>query len=76
MSRLLDFAFELMDEGRGAQAEAMLLEAVERTRRNHGEASDEHAEALEDASSFFTRLKQLKYLSASGQIDDRFFWKY
>ena len=24
----------------------------------------------------FTRLKQLKYLSASGQIDDRFFWKY
>lgn len=59
MSRLLDSAFELMDEGRGAQAEAMLLEAVERTRRNHGEASDEHAEALEDASSFFTRLKQL-----------------
>lgn len=24
----------------------------------------------------FTRLKQLKYLSASGQIDDRFFWNY
>ena len=24
----------------------------------------------------FTRLKQLKYLSASGQIDDRFFWRY
>lgn len=24
----------------------------------------------------FTRLKQLKYLSATGQIDDRFFWKY
>jgi len=24
----------------------------------------------------FTRLKQLKYLRASGQIDDRFFWKY
>lgn len=24
----------------------------------------------------FTRLKQLKYLSASGQIDERFFWKY
>lgn len=33
-----------------------------------------------DASTFnarpFTRLKQLKYLCASGQIDDRFFWKY
>lgn len=33
-----------------------------------------------DATTFsarpFTRLKQLKYLSASGQIDDRFFWKY
>ena len=33
-----------------------------------------------DAATFdarpFTRLKQLKYLSASGQIDDRFFWKY
>ncbi|HMM52593.1 MAG TPA: SDR family oxidoreductase [Burkholderiaceae bacterium] len=33
-----------------------------------------------DRSTFeakpFTRLKQLKYLSASGQIDDRFFWKY
>ncbi|MES2978265.1 MAG: SDR family oxidoreductase [Pseudomonadota bacterium] len=32
-----------------------------------------------DQSTFeakpFTRLKQLKYLSASGQIDDRFFWK-
>ena len=24
----------------------------------------------------FTRLKQLKYLSASGQIDERFFWNY
>ena len=24
----------------------------------------------------FTRLKQLKYLSASGQIDERFFWRY
>ena len=24
----------------------------------------------------FTRLKQLKYLIASGQIDDRFFWNY
>jgi nucleoside-diphosphate-sugar epimerase len=24
----------------------------------------------------FTRLKQLKYLSATGQIDDRFFWNY
>jgi len=24
----------------------------------------------------FTRLKQLKYLSATGQIDDAFFWKY
>jgi nucleoside-diphosphate-sugar epimerase len=24
----------------------------------------------------FTRLKQLKYLSATGQIDDQFFWKY
>ena len=24
----------------------------------------------------FTRLKQLKYLSSSGQIDDHFFWKY
>ena len=24
----------------------------------------------------FTRLKQLKYLSATGQIDDRFFWRY
>jgi nucleoside-diphosphate-sugar epimerase len=24
----------------------------------------------------FTRLKQLKYLIASGQIDERFFWKY
>ena len=24
----------------------------------------------------FTRLKQLKYLSASSQIDERFFWKY
>jgi nucleoside-diphosphate-sugar epimerase len=24
----------------------------------------------------FTRLKQLKYLSASGQIDDRLFWRY
>ena len=33
-----------------------------------------------DRSTFearpFTRLKQLKYLSATGQIDDRFFWKY
>jgi len=33
-----------------------------------------------DAATFdarpFTRLKQLKYLSATGQIDDRFFWKY
>jgi len=33
-----------------------------------------------DASTFdarpFTRLKQLKYLSATGQIDDSFFWKY
>ena len=33
-----------------------------------------------DAATFdarpFTRLKQLKYLSASGQIDDHFFWKY
>jgi nucleoside-diphosphate-sugar epimerase len=33
-----------------------------------------------DAATFdarpFTRLKQLKYLSASGQIDDQFFWKY
>ena len=33
-----------------------------------------------DAGTFnarpFTRLKQLKYLSATGQIDDRFFWKY
>lgn len=33
-----------------------------------------------DRSTFeakpFTRLKQLKYLVASGQIDDRFFWKY
>jgi hypothetical protein len=24
----------------------------------------------------FTRLKQLKYLIASGQIDDSFFWRY
>ncbi|MCO5101778.1 MAG: SDR family oxidoreductase [Burkholderiaceae bacterium] len=24
----------------------------------------------------FTRLKQLKYLSATGQIDERFFWRY
>ena len=24
----------------------------------------------------FTRLKQLKYLTATGQIDDQFFWKY
>lgn len=24
----------------------------------------------------FTRLKKLKYMSATGQIDDRFFWKY
>jgi nucleoside-diphosphate-sugar epimerase len=24
----------------------------------------------------FTRLKQLKYLSSSGQIDERFFWNY
>jgi hypothetical protein len=24
----------------------------------------------------FTRLKQLKYLIASGQIDERFFWRY
>jgi hypothetical protein len=24
----------------------------------------------------FTRLKQLKYLIASGQIDERFFWNY
>lgn len=24
----------------------------------------------------FTRLKQLKYLSATGQIDDRFLWRY
>lgn len=24
----------------------------------------------------FTRLKQLKYLSSTGQIDDRFFWRY
>ena len=24
----------------------------------------------------FTRLKQLKYLRATGQIDDQFFWKY
>lgn len=24
----------------------------------------------------FTRLQQLKYLSATGQIDDRFFWRY
>jgi nucleoside-diphosphate-sugar epimerase len=24
----------------------------------------------------FTRLRQLKYLSATGQIDDRFFWRY
>lgn len=33
-----------------------------------------------DRSTFeakpFTRLKQLKYLSATGQIDDRFFWRY
>lgn len=33
-----------------------------------------------DAATFdarpFTRLKQLKYLSASGQVDDRLFWKY
>ena len=33
-----------------------------------------------DAATFdarpFTRLKQLRYLSASGQIDDQFFWKY
>lgn len=33
-----------------------------------------------DAEGFaarpFTRLKQLRYLSDSGQIDDRFFWKY
>ena len=33
-----------------------------------------------DASTFnarpFTRLKQLKYLSSTGQIDERFFWKY
>ena len=33
-----------------------------------------------DAATFdarpFTRLKQLKYLSATGQIDDRFFWNY
>lgn len=33
-----------------------------------------------DAATFdarpFTRLKQLKYLTASGQLDDRFFWKY
>lgn len=33
-----------------------------------------------DAATFharpFTRLKQLKYLSATGQIDDRFFWKH
>ncbi|HLS55131.1 MAG TPA: SDR family oxidoreductase [Zeimonas sp.] len=33
-----------------------------------------------DRSTFeakpFTRLKQLKYLSATGQIDERFFWKY
>ena len=33
-----------------------------------------------DAATFdarpFTRLKQLKYLSASGQIDERFFWKF
>ncbi len=32
-----------------------------------------------DAATFdarpFTRLKQLKYLSATGQIDERFFWK-
>jgi nucleoside-diphosphate-sugar epimerase len=24
----------------------------------------------------FTRLKQLKYLCATGQLDDRFFWRY
>lgn len=33
-----------------------------------------------DRSTFeakpFTRLKQLKYLSSTGQIDDRFFWRY
>jgi len=33
-----------------------------------------------DRSTFeakpFTRLKQLKYLAASGQIDDRLFWKF
>jgi len=33
-----------------------------------------------DAETFnarpFTRLKQLKYLSATGQIDDQFFWNY
>lgn len=33
-----------------------------------------------DAATFnarpFTRLKQLKYLGATGQIDDRFFWNY
>jgi nucleoside-diphosphate-sugar epimerase len=33
-----------------------------------------------DAATFaarpFTRLQQLKYLRASGQIDDSFFWKY
>ncbi|WP_332815586.1 NAD-dependent epimerase/dehydratase family protein [Ramlibacter sp.] len=33
-----------------------------------------------DAATFsarpFTRLKQLRYLSTSGQIDERFFWRY
>jgi nucleoside-diphosphate-sugar epimerase len=33
-----------------------------------------------DAATFsarpFTRLKQLKYLTASGQLDERFCWKY
>jgi nucleoside-diphosphate-sugar epimerase len=33
-----------------------------------------------DAAGFdarpFTRLKQLKYLCATGQLDDRFFWRY
>lgn len=49
-------------------------------RKGAGQLHDVYERIGIDLATFdarpFTRLKQLKYLSASGQIDDRFFWNY
>ena len=49
-------------------------------RKGAKQLHDVYARIGIDAETFharpFTRLKQLKYLSATGQLDDRFFWNY